>query len=301
MAGNPKLNITFDVDYTNYLPSLADETGHFGNDSIDEMAVAVPQILSILKPLPLSVTWYIRLDSQMTALFGEPDFIFKRYAPLLQEMQDLGHRLGWHHHAYCKNDHQEWQQNTCEAEVLKELEKHIILAQQYQLNTVRMGWGYHTNATMALLSEAGFKEDSSAIPRPQYPWTQNQCDWSQTGQTPYHPARENYQLPSQEDENNLTILESPITTLVVSAPYDNDTIIRYLNPAYHPAIFRQALNLAESHLKQLPVITTITHPYEILPQAVPHGLLSFSLDGFQQNLQDLMERFAPWPSASLAP
>jgi hypothetical protein len=81
-----------------------------------------------------------------------------------------------------------------------------------------------------------------------------------------------------------------MTTLPVPAPYDTQEVIRYLNLAYHHDIFRQSL--AAVDWQSLPVVTTITHPYELLPRVggEPHGLLAFSLEVFERNLTYLLER-----------
>lgn len=284
MAGNTELNITFDVDITDYVGS--------GQTSLDEMDLVFDALLRTLEEVQLPARWFIRIDAQLTALFGEADYIFKRHAEKVHRLKSMGHRLGWHCHVYQRSDSTgEWIQNTCVGDVLQEIRSLAPLAEHYSLQDFRMGWGFHTNKTMALLDELGFRTDSTAIPRPNYPWATSQSDWTTTPHHPYHPSRQDYRVPSDNPDENLSIMVVPMTTAPVEAPYDTQPVIRYLNPAYHHNIFKQTLDLLDRSRYEM--ITTITHPYELISSEKDHGLLSFSLVDFRRNLlllQDFVNR-----------
>src|ERR1700694_1481561 len=79
---------------------------------------------------------------------------------------------------------------------------------------------------------------------------------------------------------SLPILEVPISCTVVAAPGDGQQVVRYLNPAYRPEIFRKS---AEAWLGRHSQLVTITHPYEIC-DGPGHGLLAFDVAAFEQNV-----------------
>lgn len=277
----PKLNITFDVDLTDYL-----------SESIqtDELEYTFEPILKILASCQTASTWFIRIDRQIETIYGAADYIFNWHQSKIDRLKREGHTLGWHFHSYRKNLNGAWKQNVDEDSILDEMQRYIPLVKSLGLEKCRMGWGYHTNRTMHLLDATGFYEDSSAIPRPNYPWSQSQSDWSVTPNAPYHPSQADYRIPATAESNALRILEVPFTTLPIRAPYDerSEQVIRYLNPAYRHAVLKPAL--AQTDLTRVPVITTITHPYELIPRSTSHSLLSFSLEDFKENLMYLTER-----------
>jgi hypothetical protein len=130
---------------------------------------------------------------------------------------------------------------------------------------------------MRALDGAGFTADSTAMPRPVYPWSRRAVDWTITPQEPYHPSAADYRAPGGP---SLAILEVPISCAVVAARGDNQEVVRYVNPAYRTEIFRTSL---APWLVRRRLAVTITHPYEVCA-APEHNLLAFDIAAFEENV-----------------
>ena len=264
-----KVCITFDVDFTNYFED---------NTPIDEFRFIFPQLVGLLNRKPeLKVTWFLRLDAQIEALYGKADYFFCHYSSEINELRRMGHEIGWHPHCYTQSDGV-WTQNTHVSDVLRELNSLAILAMDHGMQLVRMGWGFHTNETLHLLANLGFAADCSAIPRPKYAWEETEKDWSVTPSFPYFPSKLDYRISK---EPALSILEIPMSVANIRAPYDTDKVLRCVNLAYHPEVLRKPLKECfENNL----LLVTVTHPYELFPIREPNDLFPFSLEVFDQNL-----------------
>jgi len=60
-------------------------------------------------------------------------------------------------------------------------------------------------------------------------------------------------------------------------------VVRYLNPAYHPSMFRQGF---ERWVADHDHLVTITHPYELV-RGPSHGLLAFDAGAFEENVMSI--------------
>jgi hypothetical protein len=137
---------------------------------------------------------------------------------------------------------------------------------------------------METLERLEWSVDSSALPRPQYPWDAVRRDWSTTPRTPYRPSRADYRRPGTPARR---ILEIPITTVPLEAPDDTQPgILRYINPAYHGDVFRAALARVPEGVE--PVL--IAHPYEFLSGTRSHPLIAFDASALRRNLALLADR-----------
>lgn len=260
--------ITIDVDMIDHVAAV----------DIDEFAHAVPFWSRIAAVRPwLRATWFVRLDRQIAARFGSADALFRHHAETWTALRGRGHELAWHLHAFRLTSGQ-WTPEHDEAAVAEEMETLHPRAAEFGVRGLRMGWGFHTNRTMRQASNLGFVYDSSAIPRPRYPWDTCPKDWSISPPGPYRPSQHDFRVPG---DNALPIWEIPMSVSTVVAPYDKQQVQRCLNPAYHPQIFRTAVRTWLTHYRWI-VLTT--HPYESQPRNVPHGLLAFSEASIADNL-----------------
>ncbi|MDA7774254.1 hypothetical protein N8993_08730 [Pseudomonadales bacterium] len=268
-----RIAITFDVDMVDYVGR---------GRSFDEMDDCFPIIQKILDKFPhVRTTWFIRIDAQMAAMFGRPDFLFFKHADKIEWLRARGHQIGWHHHAY-KRKGDLWVQETTPEIVFPDIQKFGHIARKLDIFVARMGWGWQTNESMQILDKLGFRVDSSCIPRPNYPWETVVKDWSLASPTPYKPSKENYQIAQ---EPSLGLLEIPISTTHISAPNDTVSMVRYINLAYKESVFGKAF----TRLLDQDLIVTITHPYEIVRNGrALHPLLSFSAEALEQNLKLLV-------------
>lgn len=262
--------LTFDVDLVNYLSDA----------SSAEMEIAFPAICEVLNEFPqILTTWFFRIDKQIESLFGEADYIFSRFQPQLKWLSENGHGIGWHHHAYKLLDNK-WVPEINTENVLLELKKYAPIARSYGLEIARMGWGTQSPAITDFLELSGFIVDSSAIPRPVYPWDKGLKDWENSPSEPFYPAQGTYKSNGPKRQ----LLQVPISTVVL--PFESDTmpnVIRYINPAYHSEIFSRAIQAYHNS-----ILITISHPYEIIDGSIcQKSPLAFSLDVFKENLRSL--------------
>lgn len=268
-----KAILTFDVDLVDYSD----------NSEIDELDLCFELIMKVLNKYPsVKTCWFLRIDLQLEHLYGNADYIFTKHKKKIEYLQKNGHMLGWHCHPY-KMRKGKWVQQTDENAICKELKTLAPLAKMYNLKTVRMGWGYHTNTTLEQLYRLGFNADSSAIPRPVYAWETSVKDWSTTGNKPYYPSVKDYRISGKD---KIGILEVPITTALIDATGDTETVKRYINPAYYNDVFKKAV----LSIKDTELLITITHPYELMPNANKHNLLSFSGNQFEKNIEFLVSQ-----------
>ncbi len=265
--------ITFDLDFSDYVDDWKQH---------DDFKLAIDHIVPFFEKNPeYKITWYIRLDTQIKRTYGSIDYIFNKYNKEIEILKENGHEIAWHPHIY-REESGRWIQNICSNEVYDELSSLIPMARSLNLQSVRMGWGFHCNETMKLLSDAGFESDSSAIPRPHYKWEETYKDWTITPSVPYYPCKSDYRKPG---EPSLPILEIPMSVIQVRAPYDTEYVLRYLNLAYHPSLFEAPLRAWLSRYSHL---ITVTHPYE-LAGGRQHGLLSFNIEAFIENILKIKE------------
>jgi hypothetical protein len=251
---------------------------------MDELTVQVPRLAQAMREMAVCATWFIRLDDEIEATLGTADYVFTEHAPLLDTLRADGHQIAWHLHSYDRRGGR-WAQNLDSGSIVEEMHRHAPAARAFGLRAFRMGWGYHTNDTMATLAELGVPVDSSAIPRPRYPWEESEKDWETTGAAPYFPSRRDYRVPGPD---RVPVMEVPISVTTVPAPYDSGPVLRYLNPAYHTGIFRSAL---ETWLEGHSHLVTITHPYETAGGR-EHGLLAFRLEAWVRNVTTIREAAA---------
>jgi len=271
------LYVTFDLDFANYF----EENWQL----IDEFSI-LKRYMSLILEKNIRITWFIRMDRKVEVDFGSPDHLISQFIKDFREFIKYNHTIGWHPHIY-KFIQNKWVQNTDEEEVLEELDYLLPFAKKYNLKIVRMGWGYMTNKVMKFLNDNGFIVDSTAIPRPKYRWEVTIKDWSITPNMFYHPSLTDYRIPGDNNHNSYKILEVPISTMPIRAPYDTDTVIRYCNLSYYNKYIQKPL---QEWIQKHNHLVTITHPYELDHRFYSgNQLISFNFSEFLRNLELVKE------------
>jgi hypothetical protein len=134
---------------------------------------------------------------------------------------------------------------------------------------------------MRTIANMGFLIDSSAIPRPLYPWDQKLKDWSVSPLIPYHPSKADYRKPDSRPERNYDILEIPFSMARIISENDDREMIRYINFSfYHHKLKRPLEDWITSHNH----LVTITHPYEVVKGPKADSLISFDFTEFEKNV-----------------
>jgi SAM-dependent methyltransferase len=264
------LTVDIDMDY--------DVGYHF-----DEMEKTFEPIKKCLEEFPeIKTTWFIRIDSQIEALYGSATYVFDRHASKIAWLKRNGHEIGWHHHAYVYDRKRErWDEESDEKIICGNLRKYGRIALKNGIKIARMGWGFHTNKTIKVLDEMGFRIDSTAIPRPKYRWNDRACDWSVSPQHPYNPSVRDYRVPG---DPHLAICEMPMTTTVIPMQTDTEKdVIRYVELAYDSKIFKKALD----SISDIDQTVLIFHPHKILKKARGKGRARYNTDNIRRNLATL--------------
>jgi hypothetical protein len=247
---------------------------------------AAEQLPLLLGDMPL--TWFVRADGQLRDVLGSPLVLLDQYADFWSDAARHGHEIGWHPHLYRQPDAAaEPTLITDAAEAWDELESlwEQVKTAPFAWQAFRNGEGWHTPETFTCVEAMGFVVDSTAIPGRDDP----PRDWLHAPNNPYFPSA--CDLSSRSDKREM--LEVPMTTWLVQAPYDAAPKRRYMNPAVHETLFAAALEKATTIVPTdgLCVWTLILHPDEILPSGKADGLYAHSVKTLRQNLDRLKGLF----------
>lgn len=166
---------------------------------------------------PVRFTWLLRSDYQMAQLYGDPAYVAIEFQEFWRERIRVGDEIGWHPHAWRDAATSSiWYQECRDVDWVRTClhEGHNRLSRHFPIRTAKPGWTYHDNRTMATFSELGVEVDLSALPGMRYSGTVpgtnlplGSYDWSRAPQEPYHPRRDDYQVPGLD--RALPILEVP--------------------------------------------------------------------------------------------
>lgn len=252
----------------------------------DGLYFGMEQFHRALPEVPL--TWYVRADGQLEQAYGSARYLLDERAAFWKQAIGRGDELGWHPHLYTLEAVP--QIITDAAQAVAELSRlwSIIREVDVALPTFRMGEGWHTAATLNLVEKLGFTVDATAIPGRDDRAAGHPRNWSGAPNYPYYPAQDDIRRVGQ----TRPLLEVPMNSWLVPAPYDTSPRLRYMNPCIHSALWEQALAWWEAHLPahDLHLWNMILHPAEAMPHDQPDLLYAYSLDTLAGNLRRLVAR-----------
>lgn len=240
------------------------------------------------------ITWLLRSDWQTHKIWGDWCYPARKYRNLWQNFVEMGDEIGWHPHLW-KFDHGKniWYQEIYNNSWIRNcLENgYNEISNIFDIKSVRMGWTFHNDFTMNLLSSIGLRYDLSALPGiinngNKY----NIYDWKITPSHPYFPSKNNYRIEDKNPSNNLNLMEIPITTQTIPKYLQFFTGKKFMsaNIAKNPFLFK---NMVAPLINSIDnntncgcfLINTFFHPIDIKEK----GFL-FSLDNFKKNLSWIM-------------
>lgn len=241
----------------------------------------IPKVDTLFRTRNWRYTVFLRCDEQIETLEGDCTALYDRHQTLWDSIRSNGNEIGWHPHLYVRDV----QKGSDQIRRVHD----CLVCKPTGFESVRVGEAWHSTATMNLLSSLGYKVDSTAIPGRKRQDDVIDFDWEPTPNRPYYPFRTDYRTgrPSPSSDT-LTILELPMNTAAMQTDYDQAPLKRYLNPCFHPHLFRQGLdNFFNSSANASAMTLTLNfHPGELLPRQ-PDGLYSFSWSSFERNLDIL--------------
>lgn len=180
---------------------------------------------------------------------------------------------------------------TDASEARDELERvwEYLKASSFSPTAFRNGEGWHSTQTFATVEKFGLICDSTAIPGrsggPQHP-----MNWLRTPNQPYFPHPDDVGVAGSQRP----LLEIPMTTWRVQAPYDREPRIRYMNPAIHEALFSNALDGWEVTIRKgggsVYVWVLIFHPDEVTLTPTTDSLYAHSMAALCVNVGAIAAR-----------
>ena len=248
------------------------------------------ELANAVTSCPIPVSWFIRADGQLESIFGNAAHLLETYVEFWREVRRYGHETAWHPHLYRQsNPGEEAVLISDPLEAQDELQRlWYELKTTFQPITFRNGEGWHTTETYSIVERLGFRCDSTAIPgrrgRNGHP-----MNWEGSPNQPYFPAADNPCMRGPARQ----MLELPMNTWLLQAPYDDAPRTRYMNPAVHPHLFANSLrnweNACNVLRSDLSVWVMIFHPDEVLASRVVDGLYSRSIRDLCTNLAAITE------------
>jgi len=169
---------------------------------------------------PPIFTWCLRVDYQMRFLYGSYAYVLETHKDFLLGLEQSGDELAWHPHFWNYDAHSNrWYQEIADVDwqvrMLEEAFAAYTSVLPGRAKSVRMGWDYHNNKTIAALASLGVTVDFSAIPglriKPKGKLSrgENCFDWRITPNRPYVPSVLDYRRPVRKGEASVPLLEAP--------------------------------------------------------------------------------------------
>ncbi|MEA3296716.1 MAG: hypothetical protein U9R56_02495 [candidate division Zixibacteria bacterium] len=262
-------------------------------------------------------TWLLRVDDQIKRLMGAYNQVLKTNCDFLESLEQSGDELGWHPHFWRLDEnnlrwYQECRDMDWQVGMLTKAHAAFSEVLPERTKTVRMGWTYHNNRTMAALDDLGVAVDVSGIPglrihpKKGKPVVSNFFDWSVTPSRPYYPSIVDYRREALETESSLSLLEAPncvaksiiwgmVSGLALARKMKDIRQIGYalFKPRFmstitgKPMLFKPILAQVEKNLIDNDNFIYITplHPDELIENIHP----VYSLENMETNLKSLLE------------
>jgi hypothetical protein len=240
-------------------------------------------------PFPLfgeiPITWFIRADGQVESILGNTAYLLEKYDSWWTTVRKAGHEMAWHPHLYRQSrPEDEAVIITDPAEAQDELERlWANVRTSLPATSFRHGEGWHSAETYATVERLGFLCDSTAIPG-RTGGVRHPMDWVGAPNQAYFPSSSDLRQAGPQRP----LLEIPMNTWLVQAPYDAAPRVRYINPAVHPKLFANALQNWENTRNfspfELHIWVMIFHPDEVLPSQGEDNLYSRSAAALCSNL-----------------
>ena len=230
----------------------------------------------------IPVTWFVRVDDNVRELCGHAGALLEKYKRHWCKEEDRGSELAWHTHLELFSEFD--MRRLDDGEYLLSLYKANLGIWESMCSsprTFRQGQAWHTNASYACIEQLGLKCDSSCVPGTSN-YSSVPREWRDAPNSPYFPSAESLMRPGQER----AMVEVPMTSWPILAPWDSAPRYRYFNPGFHAFLFRTMVQewISELNTNRGCTLILVMHPDEYDGPGKPDGLLSRSRVVFEQNL-----------------
>ena len=281
--------LTFDIDNDHYFG----ESGSLVDKDIlswKGIEEGVPLILEAIKDCEdkfgtkIKKTWFVRADNQLKDIYGDTGYLLKRYFALWRKQMIEGDEIGLHLHIYQKSTDNKWIQETRPEYLIKKIREGYDAMKENNFKPLssRIGEAYMSNEIVSTLNKLGIKIDSTAMPGRVRKDAKFQLDWLGTSQLPYHPSKDDYRVPG---ENQLNLLEVPMSMIYTKVKYDVRPLKRYVNLSFYNDVMKDGLR---KYIREYKLLVIITHPFEVLHSMYnkdkKHPLISFNIGEIKKNI-----------------
>lgn len=259
-------------------------------DGLDHLQ-RLPNVLAAAPSLgSIPLTWFVRADGQLESILGTPAYLLEKYDALWAMLRRAGHEIAWHPHLYRQPNPEAVPVLITDTKAAQdELERlWSQLKPGFPATSFRNGEGWHTRETYQTVEFLGFRCDSTAIPG-RNGASGHPMNWEGAPNRPYFPGSENLCLSGK----SRPMLELPMNTWPLQAPYESAPRVRYMNPAVHCGLFAKALqnweNACETSACDLSIWVMIFHPDEVLASQGTDALYSRSIGDLCENLRSMVK------------
>ena len=282
---NTYISITFDVE-NDFSTTSSKNLSWKGLDD------GIPLILEQLRSIEdsfgneMKFTWFVRADNQLKEIYGNAGYLLDRYSHLWKLLLKEGDEVGWHPHIYRRLNSGKWTLEKRDDHLKQKLvESYEAVTRRFSITSARMGECFHNNTTIALFESLGIKVDSTALPNRKRNDTERFFDWSCTPNHPYYPSKLDYRVPGK-GEDQLNILEVPMTTIKIKTNYDEVPLDRYLNLGFHVHLMRDDI---KKLVRKRDILVAVTHPYELVSiYPKKHPLISFDINNARNTILTIL-------------
>jgi len=282
------LTLDTDPDGLNAKNPNRDSLEFEGLNYVQRLPEALSAVSDRIGQVPM--TWFVRADGQIESAFKTPAYLLEKYSEFWTTVQKAGDEVAWHPHLYRPSQSgQATEVMDDPLEASDELERLWgKLSSVLRPSAFRNGEGWHLPHIFAAIERLGFTCDSTAIPGRRGS-AGHPMNWEGAPNQPYFPASGDLCKAGPPR----SMLELPMNTWHVQAPYDDAPRIRYMNPAVRSQIFVPALENWQAAFNRLDtdlcVWVMIFHPEEVLPSRGPDALYSRYIKELCSNLVAMVE------------
>lgn len=236
-------------------------------DSINYLTTLNEELYENVK-CNIPITWFLRIDNQIKETFGNSLYLYELFYSFWKINAQFGNELAWHPHFYTKNKNNETVVMKDDHELSDTMDClwEDICSEKLSFNSFRNGEGWLNGVILAKIEEFGLSVDSSALPG-LFRTDGHPMNWKNTPNYPYYINSLALEIPQIDS----SIIEFPLNTWITKTSYDINSRLRYMNPAIHHQLFRDAVRFWKENFIKLNkkdyFWVFILHPEEIMVQS----------------------------------
>ncbi len=237
----------------------------------------IPKIYDIIKDNMTSSR-----NPELTWLISDEEKILNNFFEIRKSFSNNYDEIGMHCLISAKFEIENSSLEKIDSHIKQSLEKFSYYGITPVSNRI-LGCG-SSNQILQSLSNNGFKVDSSAIPNRKRN-NKIKFDWVGTSFEPYHPSKDNYKISTDKIENQLNILEVPLSTITTKTSYDQFFCERYLDLSFHNKIISKEISKL---INSREIIVSILHPSSFIGSSNDE-LISDKFENFVNNLKSIID------------